>query len=164
MAKADSEGKAGQGEGMVSLMIAIAAVTIVAAGGAAAAAWFETGRQKSETAGAATCGPEERQIAQLGDQVTFVLNLPSIVTNLAGEDAPWLRLDVSVVVPNTTPQKEQLAAQLSQDFLGYVRSLNVSELSGGTNLYLLKEDLTELAKARTSEGSLDVLIRSFLIE
>ncbi len=164
MAQEAGSGEGEERSGVLSIIIPIIAVTVIAAGAAAAGAWFEAGRQKAETHAAASCGPVDKQVAELGDSVTSVLDLPSIVTNLAGEDAPWLRLDVSVVVPNSTPQKEQLAAELSHDFLGYVRSLQVSELSGGTNLYLLKSDLTELAKVRTSNASLDVLIRTFVIE
>jgi flagellar FliL protein len=164
MAQEDDGGEAKKSTGILATLIPFVAVTVIAAGAAAAGAWFEAGRQKASAVEAAKCGPATAQVGELGDAVTSVLELPSIVTNLAGEDAPWLRLDVSVVVPNSTPQKDQLAAELSQDFLGYVRSLQVSELSGGTSLYLLKNDLKELAKVRTSDASLDVLIRTFVIE
>lgn len=150
--------------GIVPVVIALAAVTVIAAGAATAVAWFDAGRRKAEVAAAASCGPEDKQLAELGDAVSTVLDLPSIVTNLAGEDEQWLRLDVSVVVPKSVVQKEQLTAELAQDFLGYVRSLAAGELSGGTNLYLLKKDLTELARIRTADASMDVLIRTFVIE
>ena len=164
MAQEADKGEAEERGGLLATIVPFVVVTVIAAGAAAGGAWFESGRQNAEAKAAASCGPAEKQVAELGDSVTSVLDLPSIVTNLAGEDAPWLRLDVSVVVPNTTPQKDQLAAELSHDFLGYVRSLQASELAGGTNLYLLKNDLTELAKARTSDATLDVLIRTFVIE
>lgn len=150
--------------GFVPVVIALAAVTVIAAGAATGAAWFDAGRRKTEGAAAATCASENKQMAELGDAVSTVLDLPSIVTNLAGDDEQWLRLDVSVVVPKPVAQKEQLTAELAQDFLGYVRSLTVGELSGGTNLHFLKKDLTELARIRTSDASLDVLIRTFVIE
>lgn len=164
---ADNEGAGkgdGAGGGLVPLILALAIVTFCAVAGAAGIAWLESGGKNDEKAAAAGCTPEQKEQAELDDKISTVVDLPSIVTNLAGDDAPWLRMDTSVVVPLATAKKQELAAELSQDFLSYVRSLPASDLSGGTNLYLLKRDLKEIARTRTSDASLDVLIRTLVIE
>ena len=159
----DAENSGGNGGGLMPLIVAVGIVTVCAVAGAAGLAWLEAGKN-NETSAAATCTPEQMEQAELDDSVSTVVDLPSIVTNLSGEDAPWLRMDASVVVPLATAKKEELATQLSQDFMSYVRSLTASELSGGTNLYLLKRDLKEIARTRTADASLDVLIRTLVVE
>lgn len=165
MADSDDPGNGdGVRGGLLPLLVALALVTVCAVAGAAGLAWIESGKKTDEKTAAAGCTPEQKEQAELDDKISTVIDLPSIVTNLAGEDAPWLRMDASVVVPLATAKKQELAGELSQDFLSYVRSLSASDLAGGTNLYLLKRDLKEIARTRTSDASLDVLIRTLVVE
>lgn len=166
MADADGPGEGAQktSGGVLQLILAAALVTVLAAGAAVGLAWYEQSRKAAGAAQAQTCSPERTEHASLGDDVSSVVELPSIMTDLSGEGAPWVRLDVSVVLPVALAGKDVKAAELAQDFLGYVRSLRADQLSGGTNLYLLKHDLKDIARIRTAGASVDVLIRTLIIE
>lgn len=164
MAEAEGASADTSRRAFVPTLVAVAVVTVCAVSAASGMAWLEAVQTQKDRQAAATCSLEQKQKITLGDALTSIVELPSIVTNLEGEGAPWLRMDVSVVLPVGTPQKERLAAELSQDFLGYLRTLPVNEISGGTNFYLLKRDLRDIARSRTEEPSADVLIRTFVIE
>ncbi|HMN38733.1 MAG TPA: flagellar basal body-associated FliL family protein [Hyphomicrobium sp.] len=140
-------------------------VTTIGFGAGLAAAWLHAPSSRADASDPKpACEPGAVEKLQFSDAASSVIEVPSIITNLAGENAPWVRLEVSIVLPRDFADKERHAAQLAQDFLGFVRTLQATQLTGGTNLQLLKEDLKEIASIRTSRASLDVLIRTLIIE
>ncbi|MEZ5899384.1 MAG: flagellar basal body-associated FliL family protein [Hyphomicrobiaceae bacterium] len=150
---------------IVRTALAFLAVTFVGAGAGLGSAWFHA---KTSPTGAhvdqRACETGASEKFQLSDAASVVLEIPSIITNLRGENAPWVRLEVSVILPVGFSDKGRYGAQLAQDFLGYMRTLEAAQLVGGTNLQFLKEDLKEIASIRTEQPGTDVLIRTLVIE
>jgi len=145
--------------------LAILVVTLAGVGAGGGSAWFQARHLTSELgASAQPCDATTLEKFQLSDAASTLIEIPTIITNLAGDNAPWVRLEVSVVVPAGFADKTRVAAQLAQDFLGHVRTLKSMQLAGGTNLHYFREDLREIARIRTAQDSLDVLIKTLVIE
>lgn len=150
---------------LVRSALGILVVTLAGAGAGGASAWFQDRLLAREPgASAPPGGTATLEKVQLSDAASTLIEIPTIITNLAGENAPWVRLEVSVVVPAGFADKTRVGAQLAQDFLGHVRTLKSMQLAGGTNLHYFREDLREIARIRTAQDSLDVLIKTLVIE
>lgn len=151
--------------GRGSTLVAIALVALLSVGGGLGLAWYSG--QIAEKTSAAVPPEGSEQTVEGTDQsapATKIAELPSIMTNLSGEGAPWLRLDLSVVLPQEMPDQNTKLAELSQDFLSFVRTLRADQIAGGSNLQFLKQDLQEIARIRTSDHTVDVLIRTLIVE
>ncbi|MDX2308825.1 MAG: flagellar basal body-associated FliL family protein [Hyphomicrobium sp.] len=150
-----------------SIVPFVAACLIVSLAGLVAGAllpWFDRAGVAGQTQVEASCGSDASATAGLAGTVSSIVELPSVVTNLAGDGAPWVRLDASIVLPDAFADKSRVAAELAQDFMGYARTLKAGQLVGGSGLYLLKQDLKDIARMRTSGASMDVLIRTLIVE
>lgn len=161
--KTKDEAAAASG-GVMGTIIGFIVLALLAMGVAVGIAWYEHGKLAKEASAKEACGPAKQELAKLGDSVSVVRSIPSILTNLAGEGAPWLRLDLSVVLPRSFPEEEKTLAELGQDFLSFVRTLRPDQIAGGTNLDLLRADLKEIARIRTDGAALDVLVRNIILE
>jgi flagellar FliL protein len=94
---------------------------------------------------------------------TGLANLPAIVTNLADPPDSWVRLQAAIVFDTkavATP--DLLAAQISEDFLGFLKTVTVGQIGGASGLQHLREDLSERAAIR-SEGRVRELIIETLV-
>ena len=150
---------------IVQSALAFLVVTLVGVVAGGGGAWFQA-RQFTRELGvsAPACEGAALEKVQLSDAASALIEIPTIIPHRAGENAPWVRLEVSVVLPAGFADKTRVAAELAQDFLGHVRTLQSMQLAGGTNLHYFREDLKEIARIRTSQDSLDVLIKTLVIE
>lgn len=90
--------------------------------------------------------------------------LPSIITNLSGDKALGVRLDLVVLVDAGAGKADILAPTLASDIAAYVRTLSQAQIEGPVNFLALREDLGEIARARTKGHSHGVLIHSLMVE
>lgn len=157
-APAKSAPKAAQQHGStLSTLIVVAIVTVFGAGAGMGLVWVL--KPSLETRGAAehtSVGAKTR-----GD---VLLELPSIIAQLRGDQKSWVRLDASVVVAPDVEAQQIGAAVLADDFLAYLQTLSVDDLSPPAGMRLLREDLQERARIRTRGRAKEVLFRSFIIE
>jgi flagellar FliL protein len=94
---------------------------------------------------------------------TGLLTLPPIVTNLADPPDAWVRLQAAIVFDTKgVPVPDMLAAQISEDFLGFLKTLTAAQIGGASGLQHLREDLSERASIR-SEGRVRELIIETLV-
>jgi flagellar FliL protein len=92
-----------------------------------------------------------------------LVNIPPIVTNLADPPDAWVRLQAAIVFDaKAVPAPDLLAAQISEDFLGFLKTLTVGQIGGASGLQHLREDLSERASIR-SEGRVRELIIETLV-
>lgn len=160
-------GSAGDGTGSpgkMSMVIGLAAVTVLAVAGGGAIAWqaHSGGSEvrKTEPSVDAHAALE----AEVVDPDVVVMPLSTIMTNLKGDNAPWVRMDLSVTVAKGTPDQGRLAAEIGQDMLAFIRTLSPESVTGGTSLDLLRGDLLEIARIRTEGAAKNVLFRSLILE
>lgn len=89
--------------------------------------------------------------------------LPPIVTNLASPARAWVRLEALLVV---TDEKDAtaIAASLTDDFIAFLRTVELAQIQGTTGFQLLREDLMDRARIRSGGRVSDVVIQTLIIE
>jgi flagellar FliL protein len=141
-------------------IIGILLVTLIAGGaGGGAGLYLTSFIQKLVEAKAAEQPPKELPpLRYSGDLV--LEKLDPVVTNLAEPSDTWIRMETSIVFPNgALPDPHVTAAEIRQDILAYIRTMNVDQLEGPSALQHLREDLNERVAIRTSG-----LVRELIIE
>lgn len=143
----------------LALPISLLLVTIVAAGAGMGVVWLvkpmAASSASSETRAAGAAGAK---------RTTQLLELPSIIGQVGAERKSWVRADLSVVVPSDPPLTSGDAALLADDYLAYMQTLSLEDLSTRIGLRVLKEDLEERARIRLRAKSAQVVFRSMVIE
>jgi flagellar protein FliL len=99
------------------------------------------------------------------DVGTGLVNLPPIVTNLADPPDAWVRLQASIVFDTqAVPSPDVLAAQISEDFLAFLKTLTVAQIGGASGLQHLREDLNERASIRSEGRVRELIIQALVVQ
>jgi len=94
-----------------------------------------------------------------------VIPLQPIVTNLAGSNNVWIRMESSVLLKkNGEGKPEILASQLSQHILAYLRTLRMSDLQGAGALPAISQDLNEIVGTVSEGQAKGVLVSGLVFE
>jgi flagellar FliL protein len=88
--------------------------------------------------------------------------LPNMVTNLASPEKVWIRIEASAMIESDNP--EQLAAQLAEDIVAYLRTMTLDQVQGASGYSYMKEDLDERARLRGQGKVRDLVLQSFIVE
>lgn len=92
-----------------------------------------------------------------------IKKLTPVVTNLAGSDSDWVRVEASIVYKVGEDQNPDImAGEIRQDILSYIRTLSLAQIQGPSGLLHLREDLNERVKLR-SKGVIQELVLETLI-
>jgi len=92
-----------------------------------------------------------------------IRKLPPVVTNLAGSESDWVRVEASIVYkPGEEQHPDVLVAETRQDILSYIRTMSLAQIQGPSGLLHLREDLNERARLR-SKGVIQELVLETLI-
>lgn len=94
-----------------------------------------------------------------------LLPLTPITTNLAHPGATWVRLE-SMLVANQDVGADgsAMVKRLSEDILGYLRTVSLDQISGPSGFQHLREDLNDRVRIR-SEGKISgIVITSLILE
>ncbi|WP_417425909.1 flagellar basal body-associated FliL family protein [Hoeflea sp.] len=91
-----------------------------------------------------------------------VFQLEPITTNLSYPSENWIRIEVSLVFSGS-PDAE-LADQIHQDILSYLRTVSLQQIEGPRGFQYLRDDLRERVKLRSEGRVNDLLFRTFVIE
>jgi flagellar protein FliL len=94
-----------------------------------------------------------------------IVNLPPIVTNLADPPDAWVRLQAAIVFDTkAVPLPDVLAAQIAEDYLGFLKTLTVAQIGGASGLQHLREDLSERASIRSEGRIRELIIQSLVVQ
>ncbi len=154
--------------GWLGIAISALAITMVAAGGGVlfglkTAATIETAIAKRDAAAKPAAGKHVIAMKYSGD--TVVKPLDAVVTNLASPADTWVRLEASMVFKNGALQNPEVTgAELRQDMLAYLRTVNIAQLEGPSALQHLLEDLDERAAVRTNGRVSELVIQTLVIQ
>ncbi|MFQ0815604.1 flagellar basal body protein FliL [Brucella anthropi] len=156
--------KDGKAKGsLTALLTAVAVLTVIAGGGG----WYLGGMiSADQRASARSSGREDKP--KQGDfesrAIGTVVPLQPIVTNLGIPQNTWVRLEASLVAKPGHEIPASLAASVGDDFLSFLRSVNLMQLQGAAGLAYLRADLEERARLR-SQGAVDrVFISALVVE
>ncbi|CAN5118232.1 flagellar basal body-associated FliL family protein [soil metagenome] len=159
-APADPPAKKGS---LLSTLLGIAAVTVLAAGGGVLLGFQVhslievAAKKKLEASDGKTPGAYTGTFA--------VKTIPPVITNLAQPQQTWLRIEASLIFEGEMPpDADALAAQVSGDYLAFLRTVSLAQIQGAAGLVHLREDLTERAKTRSGGRVRELVIQALAIE
>ena len=157
----DKDGKARTS--IVGLLAAVAVLTAIAGGGG----WYLGGVISADQQVAAKSTTKDDKPKQ-GDfesrSIGTIVPLPPIVTNLGIPQTTWVRLEASLVAKPGREIPAGVAASVGDDFMSFLRSVNLLPVQGAAGLAYLRADLEERARMR-SEGAVDrVFISTLVVE
>jgi flagellar FliL protein len=151
------------GPSLPQFMVAVALLTVVAAGIGGASGIQIVARVKSAAAPHATSaaqGPAPRYGADVG-----LFDLPPIITNLADPTTSWVRLQTAIVYDKkAVPKPDLLAAKISQDILAYMKTVTLAQIGGASGLEHLREDLNERASIRSDGHVREIVIQTLVVQ
>lgn len=145
--------------GMLSILIAVVLVSICSGG-----IGFVFGTQVLKLVAPDQAKPAAIAAARPSAEDFRVVALPSIVTNLAGSEGGWVRLEVVVLLDGKKAVQSDLPARLAQDTTALLRTLSLRQISGASGFQHLREELMDRMKTRSSDGVRDIMIQSLVIE
>jgi len=112
-------------------------------------------KYKSQPQSAAEASPYSGDIT--------IKKIAPVVTNLAGSETDWIRLEASVVYKKVFEfNPDLLAAEARQDILAYLRTVTLAQIQGPSGLLHVREDLNERVKLR-SKGVIQELVLETLV-
>ncbi|PRD42671.1 flagellar basal body protein FliL [Phyllobacterium phragmitis] len=161
----DREAGKAAGGSLVGTIAAVAMLTVVAGGGGWLLGGYISGTEPAidHTAESASASKEPgkgHEAQPLGN----VVALKPILTNLAVPSTTWIRLESALVAKPGEEIAPEMAMNISDDFMAFLRSVSLMQLQGATGLAYLRADLEERAKLR-SEGKVErVFISSLVVE
>jgi flagellar FliL protein len=92
-----------------------------------------------------------------------IKKIAPVVTNLAGSETDWIRLEASIVYKGGFEfNPDLLAAEARQDVLAYLRTVTLAQVQGPSGLLHVREDLNERVKLR-SKGVIQELVLETLV-
>lgn len=157
----DKDGKAKTS--IVGLLAAVAVLTAIAGGGG----WYLGGVISADQQAAArstTKDDKPKQGEFESRSIGTIVPLQPIVTNLGIPQTTWVRLEASLVAKPGREIPADVAASVGDDFMSFLRSVNLMQLQGAAGLAYLRADLEERARMR-SEGAVDrVFISTLVVE
>jgi flagellar protein FliL len=162
MAKAEAKEGAKKTGGGVPI-VAILVITLLAAG---AGGFFGMQVPSLTKAGAEkpkTDAPAESE--KKTPPNALVQALPPITTNLAQPSTTWIRIESSIVIgADLGPDANVLAAKMSEDIVGYLRTLSIEQIEGPTGFQHLREDLNDRVRLRSEGKVLELIVQSLILE
>jgi flagellar protein FliL len=128
---------------------------------ASAGAAFEMRRP---SASPAVDRPAESPASTAG-QISTIVDLPPIVTNLGAPPDTWVRLEGSIIFdPKTLSHPEAMAGQIGDDVLAYLRTVSLHQLEGPIGLENIRQDLSERAATRSGGKVREFVIRTLVVQ
>lgn len=101
----------------------------------------------------------------LNGSTSKVWSVNALTTNLSGVKAPWIRIEGSLVYdPSIEKDMPVVSSQISEDFVAFLRTVSVGEVSTRNGFRTLLEDLNERARLRSGGKVTQFIVSGFIIE
>ncbi|WCR55266.1 MAG: hypothetical protein PG977_000659 [Bartonella clarridgeiae] len=95
---------------------------------------------------------------------SHVVILPPILTNIAMPENVWIRMEVSLIIKSNQNIEATLTADISNDFLAFLRQVTIDQVKGPSGLMNLRADLLDRARIRSGNKVSNILISSLVVE
>jgi|SRR5581483_6873344 len=147
----------------LSLVVEMAFLTCFAIGAGGLFGMLVLGGERSASSAPA---PVEATHAKKPRQVeaATLRSLPAIVTNLAGPQRTWIRLEASIVMGDPSADANAIAASIAEDVVAYLRTVPLAQIEGPSGFLHLREDLNDRARVRSAGKARELVIQSLVIE
>ena len=109
--------------------------------------------------------PEPSKTAQEHAPGRQLLPLTPITTNLAQPTATWVRLESMLVAEQDLGvDGPVLVKRLSEDIIGYLRTISLDQISGPSGFQHLREDINDRVRIRSAGKVSGIVITSLILE
>jgi flagellar FliL protein len=157
--------KKGKG-GLIKSAIGVVVVTLIAAGGGVGLGVRTQATLERAIADREAATPAQSPAATpkyTSDMV--VKTIEPVITNLASPSDTWIRLETAMVFKNGgLANPDVAAAEIRQDEVAYLRTINITQLEGASALQHLREDLNERASLRTGGKVSELIIQTLIVQ
>ena len=86
------------------------------------------------------------------------------LNDLASPERTWVRLEASIVVESESAESNQLAANITEDIIAFLRTLSLPLVEGASGFQHLREDLNDRVRMRRGGKVRDLVIHTFIVE
>jgi flagellar FliL protein len=152
--------------GMIKSAVGILVVTLIAAGGGIGLGVRTQATLERAIADRDATTPAQSPTATpkyTSDMV--VKTIEAVITNLASPADTWVRLETAMVFKiGGLPNPDVAAAEIRQDEIAYLRTINIAQLEGPSALQHLREDLNERASLRTGGKVTELIIQTLIVQ
>lgn len=93
-----------------------------------------------------------------------VKKLPPIVTNLAEPAETWARLEATIVFADEILDTNMYTLQISEDIIGFLKTVKLAQIEGPSNFQHLREDLKDRVAIRSGGEVSELIIESFVVQ
>jgi flagellar FliL protein len=76
----------------------------------------------------------------------------------------WIRLEASLVFDTIPVDAETLSARISEDIVGFLRTVSMKQIEGATGFQNLSEDLNERVRVRSNGRVRELIIQGLIVE
>lgn len=91
--------------------------------------------------------------------------LAPIVTNLAAPPNTWVRLEAALLIEQkAAATADPLVGAITEDMLGFLRSVTAGQMEGAAGLRNLREDLLERVAIRSKGLVRDIVIETLVVQ
>lgn len=98
-------------------------------------------------------------------EAATVRPLPPVITNLAGPQRAWVRIEASIVLAGGQEREDDvLAAKVAEDMVAFMQTVSVTEIEGASGFQHLREDLNDRVRVRSNGRARDLVIHTFIVE
>jgi flagellar FliL protein len=151
---------AGAGAGFSLMFLNAGALTGEGAAGKPDPNALAMGAKPGETAGHASKSAHSGESTKLQ-----VASLDPILVTLAGPQRSWARLELGVILegPGTSDDPVLLKA-MTEDIMGFMRTVPLVHVESAAGVEYLREDLTEIARLRSKGRARSIILRSLVVE
>jgi flagellar protein FliL len=157
MAEPAADKKAGGGLSVIGLIL----LSLIAVGSGAGFGMILPGLMEKEKKPVA----EPSKAAQAHGPGAQLVPLTPITTNLAHPSATWVRLESMLVArEDMGPDGSVLVKRMSEDILGYLRTVSLDQIAGPSGFQHLREDLNDRVRIRSQGKVSGLVITSLILE
>jgi flagellar FliL protein len=146
----------------VSLVVELAFLTCFAVGAGGLfgmLALGDAGKPAAKPEPAAQQAPKTRH-----GEAAALKPLPAIVTNLAGPQQMWIRLEALMVVGDGAADSTALGAAIAEDIVAFLRTVPMAQIEGPSGFLHLREDLNDRARIRSAGKVKELVVQSMVLE
>lgn len=105
------------------------------------------------------------EVKPIFNEPATIRSLPAIVTNLAGPQNAWVRMEASIVLAGEPASGDDLlATKIAEDIVVFLRTVSLSEIEGASGFEHLRADLSDRVRVRSDGRARELVIHTFLIE
>lgn len=146
-------------------ILAVLIFSILAAGSGGLFGFMVPGIINPETNAPKPHGEAEAEKGHGPPATARLTPLAPITTNLVKPTSTWIRLEAAIVIDKDLgPDATVITKKMSEDIIGYLRTVSIDQIEGPSGFQHLREDLNDRVRIRSEGKVSELVITSMIVE